>query len=70
MYKGDIQKAIDLYLNAGLPAKAAKIMLRNPVSRFNSIHQLESLNPDTMYLPYDNNVVLICARFFRAAYFI
>lgn len=31
--EGDLHKAIDYYLDAGLPGKAAKILLRNPVSR-------------------------------------
>ena len=30
--EGDLHKAIDYYLEAGLPGRAAKIMLRNPVS--------------------------------------
>ena len=31
--EGDLHKAIDYYLEAGLPGRAAKIMLRNPVSK-------------------------------------
>ena len=30
--EGDLYKAIDYFLDAGLPGRAAKILLRNPVS--------------------------------------